>query len=104
MWTVRVGECTKTLATMWFCKHEAAFVGGDRIAGDILQFVNGKHQQYIHVIKLKIGSKRATATCQGSQSLRLQSEWSTAGVGYRPRIERVEAKKKSSRELHGVAV
>ncbi|CAM9135037.1 unnamed protein product [Pylaiella littoralis] len=92
VWSVRIDECIKLLATMFFFKYEAAFARGERTAGNILECVHGSIENYVDVIRfiiLSLGSKRATATCPGVESLHLQSE---RGWGVDPKTKGDETK------------
>ena len=85
VWTVRIDECIKLLATVFHFKNEAVFVGVGTFPGDLLRRVNGNVKDYVNLIRLailKLGKKRTTDTCPGNESMRLQCERMKAVFGY----------------------
>ncbi|CAB1100343.1 unnamed protein product [Ectocarpus sp. CCAP 1310/34] len=65
-WGVKIDECIKLLATIFYFKYEAAFARGGQEPGWIFRTDNGDVAHYIDVIRmltLRSGSKKATSTC-----------------------------------------
>ncbi|CAM9428404.1 unnamed protein product [Ectocarpus sp. 4 AP-2014] len=85
VWGVKIDECIKLLATIFYLKYEAAFARGGQEPGWILRMVNGDVAHYVDVIRMLIvrrGSKRATITCPVFESMRQQSERGHQVLGY----------------------
>lgn len=71
---------------MFFLQHEAAFNRGERIAGNILEYVHVSLENYVDAVRftiLSLGSKRTTVTRLELESLCLQSKRASAVMGYR---------------------
>ncbi|CAB1098857.1 unnamed protein product [Ectocarpus sp. CCAP 1310/34] len=85
VWGVKIDECIKLLATIFYFKYEAVFARGGQEPGWILRMVDGDVAHYVDVIRLLIlrrTSKWATSTCPAFESMRQKSERGRQVLGY----------------------
>ena len=85
MWGVDIDDCVKLLTTIFYFKYERKLKRAGKSPGEILQTCEGSISDYVNVVRflvLKLGPTRATSTCPGLESMRLQSERANAVMGY----------------------
>lgn len=85
VWELKISECVKLLATMYYFRYEAAFRRGGEPPGKILQNFDGRVRDYVEFIRLAVwkrGSARMDTSCPSFEAFRLQSERANSVMGY----------------------